>query len=150
MKALTIWQPWASLIAAGFKPYEYRRWPAPGFVRGQRIVIHAAKRPLDIQSIPPIFTAWQRDAIDGRNIAGGCALLDDVLRGIVELPFGAGIATGVLGRPRRATELFSGADDPDSIDPAAWAWPIGDVRPFPQPIPARGAQGFWDWREAPI
>lgn len=27
MKAITIWQPYASLIAAGLKEYETRSWP---------------------------------------------------------------------------------------------------------------------------
>lgn len=26
MKALTVWQPWASLIIMGAKPYEFRKW----------------------------------------------------------------------------------------------------------------------------
>jgi hypothetical protein len=38
MKALTIWQPWASLIMAGCKPYEFRRWAAPQRLVGQRLV----------------------------------------------------------------------------------------------------------------
>ena len=29
MRALTIWQPWASLIIIGAKPFEWRRWRAP-------------------------------------------------------------------------------------------------------------------------
>ena len=47
MKALTIWQPWASLIMAGAKPYEFRGWRAPRSIIGQRIVIHAAARKVD-------------------------------------------------------------------------------------------------------
>src|ERR1700731_1099317 len=46
MKAITIWQPWASLIMIGAKPHEFRGYPAPRFVRGQRIVIHAGARPV--------------------------------------------------------------------------------------------------------
>lgn len=39
MKAITIWQPWASLIACGVKQYETRSWPTK--YRGP-IAIHAA------------------------------------------------------------------------------------------------------------
>lgn len=42
MKAISLWQPWASLIAAGVKSIETRGWPTN--YRGQ-IAIHAAKRP---------------------------------------------------------------------------------------------------------
>lgn len=49
MKALTIWQPWASLIMIGAKPFEFRRWdyrerePA---LEDQRIAVHAGARPV--------------------------------------------------------------------------------------------------------
>lgn len=49
MKALTIWQPWASLIMIGAKPFEFRRWDyreRDGALEGQRIVIHAGTRPI--------------------------------------------------------------------------------------------------------
>lgn len=41
MKALTIWQPWADAIAHGTKRVENRSWPAPAFLVGNRIAIHA-------------------------------------------------------------------------------------------------------------
>lgn len=45
--ALTLWQPWASLVAEGVKTIETRSWPAPAALAGERIAIHAgAKRPL--------------------------------------------------------------------------------------------------------
>lgn len=44
MYALTIWQPWASLIAAGCKPYEWRGWRVPRNMIGRRIGIHAGAR----------------------------------------------------------------------------------------------------------
>ncbi|SRR5579871_1775135 len=50
MKALTIWQPWASLIIIGAKPREFRprsflRYIGPPKV-GERIAIHSAMRPI--------------------------------------------------------------------------------------------------------
>lgn len=44
MKALSIRQPWASLIVHGFKPVENRTWQTD--VRG-RVLIHAAKKDDD-------------------------------------------------------------------------------------------------------
>jgi hypothetical protein len=32
------------------------------------------------------------------------------------------------------------------IDHQMWAWPIDDLQPMTPPEPARGAQGFWRWR----
>lgn len=46
MKALTLWQPWASLVIEGVKTIETRSWPCPPTLIGERIAIHAAaKRP---------------------------------------------------------------------------------------------------------
>lgn len=44
MKAISLWQPWASLIACGAKIYETRDWAPPRNLIGQPIAIHAAKK----------------------------------------------------------------------------------------------------------
>jgi len=58
MKALTVWQPWASLIMLGAKQYEFRKWDfrsrEPGLV-GERIVIHAGARPVKIDDLTDIL-----------------------------------------------------------------------------------------------
>lgn len=41
MKAITLWQPWATLIAIGAKRIETRNWRAPASLNGQWIAIHA-------------------------------------------------------------------------------------------------------------
>lgn len=44
MKAISLWQPWASLIACGAKPFETRSFAPPRALIGQTIAIHAAKK----------------------------------------------------------------------------------------------------------
>lgn len=44
MKAISLWQPWASLVACGAKPFETRSWAPPRALIGQPIAIHAAKK----------------------------------------------------------------------------------------------------------
>ena len=39
---LSVWQPWASLLATGTKTIETRTEPAPAALVGQRIAIHAS------------------------------------------------------------------------------------------------------------
>lgn len=73
MKALTIWQPWASLIACGAKQYETRSWPTK--YRGP-IAIHAAikdpcKLPLLDKAELERFT-WEE--IDARRCPGWCLM----------------------------------------------------------------------------
>ncbi|MBW4505642.1 MAG: ASCH domain-containing protein [Scytonematopsis contorta HA4267-MV1] len=51
MKQLTLWQPWASLIALGLKKYETRSWATN--YRG-KIAIHASKRPVKADELARI------------------------------------------------------------------------------------------------
>jgi hypothetical protein len=44
MHAVTVWQPWATLIAEGLKPLEFRSRPLPSALVGTRIGIHAGAR----------------------------------------------------------------------------------------------------------
>jgi len=60
MKAISLWQPWASLIACGAKPYETRHWAPRRELIGQRIAIHAAKK------VDPGARAFAEDIICGR------------------------------------------------------------------------------------
>jgi len=50
MKAITIKQPWASLIVHGIKDIENRTWPCPKKYLGQRVLIHASGKPLNYES----------------------------------------------------------------------------------------------------
>src|SRR5579885_2158306 len=44
MKALSLWQPWASLMADGRKKIETRHWRPPAWLLGQPLAIHATMR----------------------------------------------------------------------------------------------------------
>jgi hypothetical protein len=155
MKALTVWQPWASLIMIGAKAYEFRRWNFTDrshlrHLVGQRIVIHAgARKP----------TLVECDDIIGRIYEGESALDAELALPLVRslmssiasraqpsVLLAAALGTVVVGEPRRCTDLFAGViADSDRIDEHMWAWPMTDPQPFPAPIPAAGAQGFWNW-----
>ena len=151
MKALTIYQPWASLVMIGAKPLEFRQWDYrkryPGLV-DRRIVIHAAARPIKIDEVEDILR---------RMSAGESSLVDDLARPLLErvrdayrcmnvVEMSAALGTAVIGAPRTVAELFGGKGyDSDHLDHHMWEWPLTDVRPFSAPIPHRGAQGFWSW-----
>lgn len=55
--ALTLWQPWATLVAEEFKPYEFRSYPARKGLWGQRIAIHAGARPVKRAEIDDLLVA---------------------------------------------------------------------------------------------
>lgn len=148
MKALTIWQPWASLIMVGAKPYEFRRWPAPAGLVGQRIVIHAGARPVKHREVVELMYRVEREGGRGTGLetAPAMELLERIASGRNTVPLASGLGTALLGKPRKATALFGGTiADSDRVDEHIWAWPLSAIEFFEPFVPARGAQGFWHW-----
>ncbi|TXL72515.1 hypothetical protein FHP25_24785 [Vineibacter terrae] len=144
MRAFTIWQPWASMIIAGVKPYEFRRWAAPRHLWGQRIVIHAGARPVRTRELAQLINQLG----DGEDIGlepRAMDLLDRWWRREAELPTASGLGTAVLGEPRRAVDIYAGRPDSDRVDEHVWGWPLTDSQPFTPIGPCRGLQGFWTW-----
>lgn len=154
MRAITIWQPWASLIIAGAKPFEWRPWAAPSWLIGERIVIHAGARKVKLDEVEDIL-----DRLDDPDRAGALIadkarqLLQPVMAGAVLLPTGAALGTAVLGQPMRATWLQMRGDiaAPPFADVREdiWGWPLSDIEAWPEPPMVSGAQGFWIYHPAP-
>lgn len=146
MKALTIWQPWASLIIAGAKTVEWRGWPCPRWIVGQRIAIHAGARPARHAEIADIL---DRIAVGETEIAG------QIARPLIERnrtrnwPLSSVLGTAILGAPIGALDWVRAHEpgflDSDRIDHSKFAWPLTEIERFDPPIPARGAQGLWTW-----
>ena len=132
MRAITLWEPWATFIAAGHKRFETRSWSTQ--FRGN-IAIHASKR-------------WQRDqkAILAQ-LVGKHPELEEYKAYI--FPLGCVVAACRLVKIHRvedvrhelsALELALG----DYSD-GRFAWELEIVRLPPKPIPAAGMQGIWTW-----
>ena len=132
MKAITLTQPWATLVAIGVKQIETRSWRT--FYRGP-LAIHAAKSL-------PAWQSWRmgtpiRDVLEAHGI-----------HSFVELPLGVIVATCTLVRITRiypdnvpaAPELYFG-----DYTAGQWAWHLSDVKALDTPIPARGALGLWEY-----
>ncbi|MCD8563223.1 MAG: hypothetical protein LRY54_04130 [Alphaproteobacteria bacterium] len=141
--ALTVWQPYASLIIKGHKPYEFRNYRMRGKMIGRRIAIHAGLRKASEMDIADLQTMLGRG--HGWEYAGlresAAAFFDDP----TPWPFGAVLGTAVIGpslTPESVRATFGG-DGPASL--RSWAWPLTEIVEFDQPIPAKGAQGFWYW-----
>lgn len=127
MKALSLWQPWASLWACGRKTYETRDWSTT--YRGP-LLIHAAKTI--------------------------CIDISDELREIcadefgghwsVSLPAGALIAVCELVSCAPTRYLNVGVEEffQGNFTPGRWAWGIQNSRVFDRPIPFRGRQQLFD------
>jgi hypothetical protein len=138
----------------GAKPFEFRRWDyrtRGKSLEGNRIVIHAGARtvwPSEIHEL--LYQLWAGHNIGLRHEPARELLVKIGFKpgdGGPMLPIAHGLGTAVLGKPRKASELFGGCADSDRIDHQIWAWPLSDIRPFEPPIPMRGFQGFWQWPE---
>jgi hypothetical protein len=148
--AFTVYQPWATLIMIGAKPYEFRRWDyrtrRPD-LEGKRIVIHAGAREVRLVEVLDIVKRME-DRISSLRAEIAMPLLNKLLaankgQGVVEL--GAGLGTAILGKPKQVSALFNSPADSDRIDHHMWAWPLTHIEPWVPPIKATGAQGFWNW-----
>lgn len=150
MKALTIYQPYASLIILGAKPYEFRGHDyrkRDRSIEGARIVIHAAARAIVPGEISDLMyrVCYESTSLDKDKTLALCNRLCAAHQCLGVIEMSAGLGTAVLGKPVRVAELFAGTADSDRLDHSKWAWPLTDVRPFKAPIPCRGFQGFWSW-----
>lgn len=135
MKAISLWQPWASLWISPAKIHETRHWPTHH--RGP-LVVHAAKKLvsdcgelLDEICLERFGPYWRK-----------------------ELPRGALIGIVHLVSCQRVEELpptpcpVPKADKDDWIcgdfSDHRFAWKRGHFRVFDNPIPYVGRQGFFD------
>lgn len=152
MKALTIYQPWASLIMVGAKPHEFRGWDYTArfpSMLGQRIVIHASAREIKPAEIMDLLRRLD-DGTTGLVAPLARPLLERIYsaskcKGVVEL--GAGLGTAVLGKPVRAADMLKGTvlQDSDRVDHSLFGWPLTDVEAWRAPQHRPGAQGFFNW-----
>ncbi|MEK3873671.1 MULTISPECIES: ASCH domain-containing protein [unclassified Paenibacillus] len=149
MKAITILQPWATLIALGEKRFETRGWATKH--RGP-LGIHAGKK-VDRSACeqPEIKAVLARHGYTADNLPTGAVVAvaklnecfqvyRDVLGGVV-----------VLESENRKTH-FSTLDNEYHFgwyEKGRYAWEITDVRRLPEPIPAKGMQRLWNWEGRP-
>lgn len=139
MKAITIWQPWATLLAYKIKRYETRGWATK--YRGP-MAIHAAAKPLcEILSLIP------------SNVLGCMRLL---LRSTIkllrleDLPLGKVVATAELIACHEVTPEFVESLSPyermfGDFTIGRYAWEFKDMTPLEDPVPAKGGQLLWNW-----
>lgn len=130
IKALTLHQPWASLIALGAKQYETRSWPTN---YRDKLAIHAGK------TIGVYHDGWIQKYVNPLGI-------DDVRN----LPMGAVLCVCELKNVYRTEVLLPHLSEQEKVfgnfQPGRAAWELKVLEVFEPPILARGLQGLWDWQ----
>lgn len=143
MKALTLTQPWATLVAIGEKRYETRSWGTPH--RGP-LAIHAAKGVGPLGGQEAFFDLCLSEPFHSVLSEHGYA---DPL----QLPRGGVVAVTELviclptETPLRELPRSIAAYEVDFGDwtPGRFAWALDEVRKVDPPVAARGALGLWEF-----
>lgn len=140
MKAISLWQPWASLYVGqyvgavhfpGPKKWETRHWPTT--YRGW-LVIHAAQKRASFAEL------------GGELVALASA------RGFDRVPYGALVGAVYLDHCQHIDLILADHlrdTDPDSLVCGNWAagrfaWRRAEAVPLLEPIAWKGQQGFFD------
>jgi hypothetical protein len=150
MKALTVYEPWASLIILGAKPWEWRGHELPRYMVDVRAVIHASRRPVKRPELVELLDDLKTDPL-GTSLIPEIAIpfLERALRHGYPFRLGYGLGAAVFRAPIAAATWAAEHNrvglDSDRIDHSKWAWPLTDLEPFAHPIACRGLQGFWTW-----
>lgn len=141
VSALTIRQPWASLLALGVKQMETRSWDTK--VRGP-VAIHAGL------AMPcPRRDYFALGEFEFERCTSGLIMWGPGYEKGTLLPMGAVLAIGNLFQTRSTTNSEHAPGDRELAlgdhRPGRFAWSITSISPLPEPIPAKGRQGFWNW-----
>lgn len=138
MKAITLWQPWATLVVLGEKGFETRSWATN--YRGE-LAIHAAKRwDADLRRVActdPFRKVLQKYSMVPEQLPRGSVI------GIVRL-------TNCL-KIRAETTLLLTEQEIAFGDwmPGRFVWVLDDFGQI-EPVPARGWPGLWNWEKETI
>ena len=154
MKALSLTQPWASLVAVGAKRVETRNWTTS--YRGP-IAIHASKYfPKDAKDLiwqEPFLGCLRQAGLVTFNIFIGVAGA-----GEARLPVGGVVATAALSdvwRINRVGDADRWALSTQEIafgdyGVGRYAWFLRDIKLLPEPIAAKGSLGLWEWERPAV
>jgi hypothetical protein len=163
VKALTLWQPWADLVAVGAKTIETRSWSTS--YRGP-LAIHSAKKiPAEgadlVASRPfleeycgrlglPVAGVFIPFFAERRGVVLATCELADVVP-VEDLVWkakrGTDAAAGGWGRAPGRTYAEEAQRPFGDFSPGRYAWLLASIEPLDPPVPARGRQQLWEWNE---
>ena len=165
MRAVTLPQPHATLIALGVQTIHTSTRTAPSSAVGERIAIHAGTQVLNLTQAR---AGWEKFHVDQYLATKGQRYALELFD---PLPLGAVVATARL---TACLPIVDGAEDPvpridftddgtvwevttdghnaitdqlpfGDFSPGQWAWMLDDVQPLDEPVPATGRPGLWEW-----
>jgi len=133
--AISLTQPWATLMAIDAKRIETRSWKAWAILYGCWAAIHAAKA-FPRGCVTLCYQHPFRDAL----AASGIDDLHDLSRGAV---IAVARFRDCVPTEKAAPTLSSFERAFGDYSPGRWAWMFDEVRRLREPIPMKGALGIW-------
>lgn len=131
LPALSLTQPWASLMADGRKHVETRSWRAPKWLIGTRLAIHAAK------SIDK--DACEDFGYDPLKIPRGAVVCHLLLDACLLTPCSPEAIKLAWGHLFSLDEVKYG-----DFEAGRYAWLTSDLRKVEPPMPATGHLSIWN------
>lgn len=138
MKAITLWPEWLWVIRNLGKRVENRTWRLSNSHTFKPILLHAGKRVGGGKVEDGLYWVYQTALYNGYEcVAFSDALKfeDKVLR-ISDLDYGKIVGVTAFSCCDRCSGKWS-------ID-GQWHWRMMYAKFFDNPVPCRGAQGFWE------
>ena len=148
MKAISLWQPWATWVALAWKTVETRTHKRLAGLVGETIAIHATARPGPTAEYRRVQAAYlaaspymQRN--NWENIARLCT----------HYPYGAVVATAKVCdfRPlgeadSQAAMIYCGKGFDEDPHPQRYGLFLRNIEQVEPSISAKGARGIWHWK----
>jgi hypothetical protein len=138
MKVISLWQPWASLIALGIKQFETRSWSTN--YRGD-LAIHAAKKIIPFRELFRELSAKQRDFIMDQIV--------HVYGNYKDMPTGKIVAvthlTDIFPADKLACGLMNLEKACGDYSSGRFAWKLEGTMRLIEPVPTKGQQGLWNF-----
>lgn len=157
IKGIVLYQPWASLVAIGAKPLEFRNRDyrkKDGVKPGDRIAIAAGARAVQDDEVVDLLRRLDDEA-------GSTGLIPDKAADLLRrwrlyrtypdrnsnpCPLRIIVCTATIGEPMLSVDAMPKwkkfLNDSDRLEHSQWAWPMLDVQPT-EPIPSKGGRGFF-------
>ena len=168
-RAISLHQPWASLVALGIKRYETRSWSTK--FRGKLLICSAKKEYKPQKQISSVFIFNEYDVtrletyLDRTekicDLAGIKPFIKKRLQCSNDLPLGKvlcvvdlvdclKIGTNVFRNDKDSFYLNDKLTEVSELEllcgewqAGRYAWELGNVMTLPKPIPIKGKQGLW-------
>lgn len=141
MKCISLWQPWATLVARGLKTVETRHWHTnhTGY-----LAIHAAKKPKTLDRLKEILNNLAHPG--AKTVIAPMKLME----ALKDETWPGGVVVAVVNMVKCVPtqtfvkEISFWEKAFGNYEPDRFAWVFGAITALEKPVPTVGRQGFWN------